>query len=825
MIEIASPLAGWVTTLDDVPDPVFSDRMLGDGIAVDPVEGRVTAPAAGTVTSIHPAGHAVTLTLDSGPVLLIHVGLDTVALGGEGFRPAVKDGQRIAAGDLLIEFDLDLLAKRARSLVTAVIVTNGDAFRVASGAAEGVIEQGQPLLQVNCDGEAQAPVVARQATTSRTLRLLLAHGLHARPAAKLAKSVAELDASAEIVAEDGRTASARSPVAMLGLGLRHGATITVRSGGPEAERALELLVEMLESGMGELLPVADMQPAKFAAPEAPGRLNGIAAVAGLAIGPAWRFKKAEISIPEHADDASEERQQLAAARQRVESELEQEAAGSDPGAAVAAAHLAMIDDPVLTEKAHARIASGRSAGWAWREAVQELAAPLRASSDARFAERLDDLEDLERRVLVELLGEIADPSTPPEGAIVIAETLYTSQLKSFAEASIAGIATAGGGATSHAAIIAASLGLPMAVCLGAALDAVEDGSMLILEGANLTIAADDTEVARARDEVAARAAHREAARGRAHEDTIARDGTRIEVFANLGSVADAEIAIAEGAEGCGLLRTEFLFLDRDLPPDEAEQRASYQQIADALGERPIIVRTLDIGADKPAPWLPIPAEDNPALGLRGIRLQLARPDLLETQFRALLGVRASGPLRIMLPMVSTVAEIREAQALLQGLATEMNVAAPELGIMVETPAAALISATLAKEAAFFSIGTNDLSQYALARDRTNPAVAAGLDALDPAVLRLIDETVRGAKLHGRVTGVCGGLAAMPEAVPILLGLGVTELSVPAASIAEIKAIVRSLDLSECRQVAAQALGAPDAGAIRALTAPMLEQRP
>jgi phosphocarrier protein FPr/phosphocarrier protein len=424
-----------------------------------------------------------------------------------------------------------------------------------------------------------------------------------------------------------------------------------------------------------------------------------------------------------------------------------------------------------------------------------------------------------------LLGEIADPSTPPEGAIVIAETLYPSQLKSFAEASIAGIATAGGGATSHAAIIAASLGLPMAVCLGAALDAVEDGSMLILEGANLTIAADDTEVARARDEVAARAAHREAARGRAHEDTIARDGTRIEVFANLGSVADAEIAIAEGAEGCGLLRTEFLFLDRDLPPDEAEQRASYQQIADALGERPIIVRTLDIGADKPAPWLPIPAEDNPALGLRGIRLQLARPDLLETQFRALLGVRASGPLRIMLPMVSTVAEIREAQALLQGLATEMNVAAPELGIMVETPAAALISATLAKEAAFFSIGTNDLSQYALARDRTNPAVAAGLDALDPAVLRLIDETVRGAKLHGRVTGVCGGLAAMPEAVPILLGLGVTELSVPAASIAEIKAIVRSLDLSECRQVAAQALGAPDAGAIRALTAPMLEQRP
>jgi phosphocarrier protein FPr/phosphocarrier protein len=303
------------------------------------------------------------------------------------------------------------------------------------------------------------------------------------------------------------------------------------------------------------------------------------------------------------------------------------------------------------------------------------------------------------------------------------------------------------------------------------------------------------------------------------------DGTRIEVFANLGSVADAEVAVAEGAEGCGLLRTEFLFLDRDLPPDEGEQRAAYQQIADVLGERPLIVRTLDIGADKPAPWLPLATEENPALGLRGIRLQLARPDLLETQFRALLGVRAPGPLRIMLPMVSTLAEVRDARALLDRLSGEMNVAAPELGIMVETPAAALIAATLAMEAAFFSIGTNDLSQYALARDRTNPAVAAGLDALDPAVLRLIDETVRGANAHERVTGVCGGLAATPEAVPVLLGLGITELSVPAAAIAETKAIVRSLDLAKCRALAAEALAAPDAESVHALASALLEQQP
>jgi phosphocarrier protein FPr/phosphocarrier protein len=272
-----------------------------------------------------------------------------------------------------------------------------------------------------------------------------------------------------------------------------------------------------------------------------------------------------------------------------------------------------------------------------------------------------------------------------------------------------------------------------------------------------------------------------------------------------------------------LLRTEFLFLDRGAPPDEAEQRQAYQQVADALGERPLIVRTLDIGADKPASWLPLDPEDNPALGVRGIRLQLANRDLLDTQLRALLGVRSHGPLRVMLPMVSAVDELRDAKAILDDLAAELHVTAPELGIMVETPAAALMAATLAKDAAFFSIGTNDLSQYALARDRTNPAVSGGLDGLDPAVLRLIDETVRGGNVHHRLTGVCGGLAAIPEAVPILIGLGVTELSVPAGAIAETKALVRTLRVDRCQPLARQSLAAPSAEAVRALARSFLEQ--
>lgn len=821
-VEIASPLAGWVTPLDAVPDPVFAERMLGEGLAVDPVEGRLVAPGDGVVVTAHPAGHAVTLALDSGPVLLMHIGLDTVALGGAGFTRHVTDGQRVTAGELLVEFDLGRLARTARSLVTPVIVTNGEAFRLLSHAEEGPIAAGDPLFTVEAVEAASDARIGDEGSASRTLRLPLAHGLHARPAARIAALAGDHDAAVELVSEDGRTASARSPVAMLGLALSHGAPVTLRARGAAAEAAVAAIAELIASGMGELLPVADAPTPEVQTMTLPAVLTGVTAAPGMAIGPAFRLRAEAIEVPEQGESPGAERARLDTARAQVRASLEAEAGGSGAEADIAAAHLALLDDPTLDEAARAAIGAGKSAGFAWRAAIATAAAPLRGARDARFAERLDDLADLERRVLIAVLGREAEPPRPPAGAILVAETLYPSQLLALTDSGLAGIATAEGGATSHVAIIAAGLGLPMLTALGPALALIEEGTDLILADGALQIAPDPLLVARARADAATRAARRAAAKVRAHELAVTADGTRIEVVANLGSVADAETAVAEGAEGCGLLRTEFLFLDRSAPPDEAEQRASYQAIADALGERPLIVRTLDIGADKPAPWLPMAAEENPALGLRGIRLQLARRDLLETQLRALLGVRASG-LRIMLPMVADADELRDARDTLDRLTAEMGVAAPELGIMVETPAAAVIAETLAADAAFFSIGSNDLSQYALARDRTNPAVAAGLDGLHPAVLRLIDATVRGGQAHGRWTGVCGGLAAVPEAVPILIGLGVTELSVPAAAVAETKALVRTLDHASCRTLAADALAAPDAAAVRALVTPVLEQ--
>ena len=551
-------------------------------------------------------------------------------------------------------------------------------------------------------------------------------------------------------------------------------------------------------------------------------LKGVTAVPGTAIGPAFRPVDPVADISENGAGIEAERAALAVAKDRVRDALSADAAGEGDRAGIAAAHLALLDDPELASAADTAIAAGKSAGFAWRQAIGFYVDQLHGAGDARFAERIDDFNDLGRRVVLALHGS-PDQAPPPPGAILIADELYPSQVMALGGAGLAGIATAGGGTTSHVAIIAAGMGVPMLVSLGDALARVEPGTELVIENGALRIAPDAADVAAVRARIETRQARRQAALAHADQPAVTTDGTRVEVFVNLGSAADARAAVAEGAEGCGLLRTEFLFLDRATPPDEEEQLAAYQAIADALGERPLIVRTLDIGADKPAPYLTIAAEENPALGLRGIRLQLARRDLFDAQLRALLRVKAEAPLKLMLPMVADRAELVAAREALAKHAAELGVAAPELGIMVETPAAALTAAALAADADFFSIGSNDLSQYALARDRTNPAVAAGLDGLHPAVLRLIDETVRGGAVHRRWTGVCGGLAADPEAIPLLIGMGVTELSVPGATVAETKALVRTLDLAACRAVAAQALAAPDADAVRVLVHSLPEQ--
>jgi multiphosphoryl transfer protein len=834
MITLLAPLAGWSTPLAEVPDEVFAARLLGDGLAIDPTAGTLHAPCDGELVLVAASGHAVTVRTPDGCDVLLHVGIDTVGLAGEGFKVHVAQGARVHAGDALLSFDLDLLARRARSLLTPVIVTAERGFRVLRRSLDRAVTVGDFLMEIGpatASVTATAPAVAPAAAPALTRRVSvkLAHGIHARPAALLAAAVRNVDAEVR-VATRGRHANARSTVALMALGVQHGDEIELRASGRDAAAALEAMAAVLSAPGQAWAPAAAARaaptPAAATLP-ADGMLAGVTASPGLGVGEAVQLRRPEPQVRETGADPATEDALLARARAAVRSRLERAAQGRDgPGSdaarEIAAAHLALLDDPELVSGAGALVRAGKSAGFAWRSTLRAAAQALRQLPDPRVRERADDLLDLESQVLVVLQGEAG--GTAPRlmaHSIVIARELLPSQLLALDGSRIAGIGLAGGGATSHVSIIAAAMGIPTLVALGPAVLAIADGTALVLDGGRgvLETRPGPARLARARGEVAALSTRRASELAAAQRESRTADGIRIEVFANIGSLAEAEAAVKNGAEGCGLLRTEFLFLDRQSAPSEREQTAAYEAIATALGARPLTIRTLDAGGDKPIAYLPLPPEENPALGLRGVRTGLAFPELLRTQLRAVLALRARTRCRLLLPMITDVEDLTAVRALLDEACRELRSAAElEVGVMIETPAAALLAESLARAADFLSIGTNDLTQYTLAMDRGHPQLAARLDALHPAVLHLIARTAQAARAHGRHTAVCGGLASEALAAPLLIGLGVNELSAVPAVIPQLKARIGSVTMAQCRELAQQALEADTAAAVRELLA-------
>lgn len=819
---LVAPLDGWAAPLLEVPDPVFADKMMGDGVAIDPTGSLLCAPCDGEVILLHEARHAVTLRAGNGAEILMHIGLDTVGLGGEGFRSHIRLGDKVKAGAPLISFDLERLGQAARSLITPIIVANGDNFVIERRLENKSVVRGQELMRVRPLGKTAASAPQGR-EVRRDLMIALAHGLHARPAARLADLVRSFSADMAIEFGAGR-ANLRSPVAIMGLGLTKGASISLVANGTDAEDAIAAVVALMESGMGETAVMEDAAVTAAAATAQPGIITGVAATPGLALGKALKFVRPEIAVVETGKGVAFESARLDRALSSVRAKL-QDGMRKDPSA-ILAAHLAFLDDPELRAEADARIAQEKNAGYAWQSAIQAQAAVLKGLKEVRFVERAADLMDLERQVLA-TLGNLQAPAETvlPNDTILLADDLLPSEFVALDKAHLAGVALSKGGPTSHVAILAATSDIPMLVACGPRLLSIADGAMLLMNGdqGKLTIDPDPALVEEARRLIAAGREARRTAQALAHQSCHTKDGVRIEIDANLGSEDDARVAMAAGAEGCGLLRTEFLFLDRESAPGEEEQAKAYRAIAQTLEGKPLTVRTLDVGGDKPAPYLPFPAEENPALGLRGVRVSLWRPDLLAVQLRAILQAIPAPQCRIMVPMIASLDELRRVRQALDRARAELGVTAPiALGVMVETPAAAMTADLLAAEADFLSIGTNDLTQYCLAMDRGNAGVATGFDALHPAVLRLIAATTEGAARHRRPVSVCGGLASELAAAPILIGLGVRGLSAAAGQIPALKARVRDVTLDRCRRLAERALAASSASEVRALALSMGE---
>ncbi len=561
------------------------------------------------------------------------------------------------------------------------------------------------------------------------------------------------------------------------------------------------------------------------------RLQGIAASNGIAAGPAYCYSQPDLKIPDRPfTSVEQELQHFAAAVQQADTELQtlyetMKGRAGEQEAAIFDAHHMMLHDPTLAKKIRKSVEGGQIVERALMLAVDEFAAVLAGMKDELFAARAADVRDIGHRLLRILLGA-ADTtlSNITQPSIVIADDLTPSDTASLDPAMTLGFCTARGGLTAHSAILARTLGIPAIVALGdELLHSVTTGTRLILDGKDgrLVISPDEATVQQYERTRQQHELHVAQVKAHAMEPTQTANGRRVEVAANIGDAGSARDAVANGAEGVGLLRTEFLYLDDVQPPSEEKQVGVYRGIFEVMGQRPVIVRTLDIGGDKPPSYLPFPQEMNPFLGWRAIRISLDRPELFKTQLRAILRAAAGYQVRIMFPMVSDLEELRAGRGMVEEVKAELEAAKivfaedVPVGIMVETPAAAMLVDVLSEAADFFSLGTNDLTQYTLAVDRGNATVAKLFQPLHPSVLRLIQRTIELAHARGKWVGMCGELAGMQKAIPILLGLGLDEFSMNPRAIPDAKHLIRQLSDERACQIAEQAMRLGTAAEIEA----------
>ncbi|MDN3219263.1 phosphoenolpyruvate--protein phosphotransferase [Pseudomonas nunensis] len=817
-LQLHAPLSGVLMPLDLVPDPVFSTRVIGDGLCIDPTSSTLCAPLAGVVSNVQASGHAISITGENGVQVLLHIGLDTVNLAGKGFTRLVEEGEQVDVGQSLIEFDADFVALNARSLLTLMLVVSGEPFTWLVPES-GLVDSGQPLLGVNTTGQALDEVGAEEgeALFSKPVTLANPNGLHARPAAVFAQAAKRFSASIYLHKKQD-SVNAKSLVAIMTLQTAHGDVVQVSAAGPDAEEAIKTLAELLASGCGEA--VAPPVEANEIEASSLKVLRGVCASAGSAFGQVVQITEQKLEVVELGTTPQAERDHLARGLAKALAALQQlrDNATGDAQADIFKAHQELLEDPSLLDVAQVLINEGKSAAFAWRAATESTATLFKSMGNALLAERAADLADVGQRVLKQILGVQDHAIDLPEGAILIAEQLTPSQTAGLDTRKVLGFATVGGGATSHVAILARAAGLPAICGLPIQVLALADGTQVLLDADKGELQLDPDLAAIEQLQANRQQQQKRHQHELAHATLAActRDGHHIEVTANVASLSETEQAMSLGGEGVGLLRSEFLYLDRNHAPSHDEQASTYSAIARALGPtRNLVVRTLDVGGDKPLAYVPMDSETNPFLGMRGIRLCLERPQLLRDQFKAILSSAGLARLHIMLPMVAQLSELRVARQLLEEEALALGLTElPKLGIMIEVPAAALMADLFAPEVDFFSIGTNDLTQYTLAMDRDHPRLASQADSFHPSVLRLIASTVKAAHAHGKWVGVCGALASETLATPLLLGLGVDELSVSVPLIPAVKAAVREVDLADCQAIAQQVLGLESAEQVR-----------
>ncbi|WP_068081195.1 phosphoenolpyruvate--protein phosphotransferase [Polycladidibacter stylochi] len=828
------PIKGILQPITALPDPVFAEKMMGDGFSVEPLDNTLFAPIDGEVTQIHPSRHAVTIK-NGALELLIHIGLETVALRGEGFTLFVEEGQTVIAGQKLLEFNPDLIAQKCVSVQSAIVVASGQEINPTIPYESAIEDITTIVAMVGASADiaaSQEPVIGGQTKTT-TVKIPNPTGLHARPAARIV-AIARQSASNMVLRANGNETRADSVTGIMSLKTKFGDTMEIEAQGTDAEQSVATLVEAIREGLGEditdvpaVAPVVELEeeePLLATHSTEPGVLIGYTASPGRSVGKLVKRKEKLPEIQRETKDIDVEATKLIEAihtsRKDIRAMIDRlQEKGQGDLAEVFFAHCQLLEDPDLVDTAHHDIGTGCTAAWSWRHSYEAQAKRLAAMDDQLLAGRAADVRDVGERVLRKLLGITSGEAELTEPSILLMEDITPSEIVTLDLSKVVGLCTLAGGSASHAAIIARSNNLPYLVNVEASMSDVEDGTELLLDAkkGKIKISPSEAEKQEFLTKIEREAELLKQYQAKAHEPAVTTDGVRIEVAANIGSLEDAKKAAEGGAEAVGLLRSEFLYLERLNEPTEEEQGEEIGSILEVMGkDRPVIIRTLDVGGDKPLPYLPMPTEENPFLGVRGVRIGLERPSILRRQVRAILSQAGKGRARIMFPMISALDELMAVKALVREEEKKMGVEPVEIGIMIEVPSAALMADKLAAEVDFFSIGTNDLTQYVLAIDRGHPALAKRANPLHPSILRMIDMTVKAAKAHGKWVGVCGGLASQIEAVPVLVGLGVHELSVSVPALAEVKHRIRELSMKECQALANKTIDCADTADVKEL---------
>lgn len=823
-LEVFSPVSGTVIPLSQVPDPVFSEKMLGDGAAIDPVENFVFAPFDGKVINLNKNLHAITLSNGKLEVL-VHIGLETVQLKGKGFKAHVQDGATITKGQKLIEFDKDFILKNAPSAWVICVVTAPMDTPVV--LREGATKTGQRLFTVGAGNTTAQDASGTAVLRSEPVTIVNPNGLHARPAGVLAQAAKKFPFTLTLHKGD-HSCDAKSVVGIMSLALNAQDTLVICAHTTEeakAKEAIKVLTDLINSGLGEkgAVPSGNTAPAAATAPvtlkaKAGTPVKGLCACSGLAEGKTFLFKHEEVSFRENSSNRDDEKMLFEDCQLVLAETLKQkvENAANKSEKAITNAHLEMLQDPFLSQETLNLIAQGKTAAYSFNEAVRKSIDLLRQTGSTFLTERIADFKDLRRQMILLLNGQKDTSYTFEKGSIILAEDLLPSDISHFGE-EVCGVVLTHGSPTAHVSILLRNKNVPTLVATGADFAEVPNGTVSFVDGTEgvLYLAPSDkdaqelhTRCVRAHEEEKANREKRFAA-------AATKDGTKVEIGGNINSEEDAKIACESGADSLGLVRTEFLFLQEVEAPAEEKQYKEYQGIVSAMKDKPVTLRTLDIGGDKPVRYLTIAPEENPMLGSRGVRIYDDNLDLFRTQVRAMLRVKPTSALRIMLPMVGFPAEMQHFRQIIEGEKQKLGVKEKvQIGMMVEIPAAALMAEQFAQYADFFSLGTNDLTQYTLAIDRGHKVLSTQADGLSPAVLHLIGLTCSGAEKYNRPVAVCGAMAGDLQAVPLLIGLGVRELAVGAGAIAGVKALVRRLRLADCQEAASQALYLSSAKEVR-----------